>query len=113
MDNTQSLKKQLEALGRLQHFLEGYLEELDDTMERYKKRVEELHVEGLSNEVYQKYSSDNYSRDRYYIHSLRKHIEDTDIPYVKRNIVAIEQALGIARGGGGPGVYTGGGGLDF
>lgn len=103
----QSLKKQEEALRKLQHFLEGFQEELIDTMERYKKRVEDLHVDGLSNEVYQKYSSDNYSRDKDYIHSLIKHIEDTDIPYIKKNLGATEINIGAASGA----TYSGG--LDF
>ncbi|KWW26266.1 MAG: hypothetical protein F082_87 [bacterium F082] len=105
--STQSLKKQLEALQKLQHFLEGFQEELIDTMERYKKRVEELHIDGLSNEVYQKYSSDNYSRDKDYIHSLIKHIEDTDIPYIKRNLGATDVNITTASGA------TFSGGLDF
>ena len=105
--DSQSLRKQKEALGKLQHFLEGFQEELIDTIERYKKRVEELHVDGLSNEVYSKYSNDHYSRDKDYIHSLINHIQYTDIPYIKRNIDATEQNIGTASGA------SYGGGLDF
>lgn len=94
----QSLEKQQEALKGLKTFLEEFVNDLKDKIDHYKKRVEELHGEGLSNEVYNKYSSDNYSRDKDYIHSLIKHIEDTDIPYINRNIGATEENIGTASG---------------
>ncbi len=102
----QSIQKQQEALQRLKHFLEGFQEELIGTMDRYKKRVEDLHVDGLSEEVYRKYSGDNYSRDKDYIHSLITHIQNTDIPYINKNLGATEENKIAASGAS----Y---GGLDF
>ena len=94
----QSLQKQQEALSALQHFLENFKEELLSTMERYKGHVNRLHESGLSNEVYQTYLGNYYSSDRSYIQSLINHINDVDIPYIRKNLGSTEANKATASG---------------
>lgn len=98
MATHQSLQKQQEALQELKNFLEAFKEELTARMEGYKRRVEKLHDTGLSNEVYNHYSNDNYVNDKTFINNLIRHIDDTDIPYINRNLGATEDSKETARG---------------
>lgn len=82
----QSLAKQQAALQELKSYLGMFKEELEENLRRYRARVENLHGDGLSNEVYQTYLGSYYERDRSYIDSLIRHMEDADTKYLNDNL---------------------------
>lgn len=94
----QSLKAQEEALQELKSFLNEFAIDLGNKLKTYKMRVDKIHDNGLTNEVYYHYLNDNYSQDKSYINNLIKHIENTNIPYINKNIGATEDSKETARG---------------
>lgn len=97
MSSTQSLAKQQAALSKLKHYLENFKEELEDNLRRYRNIVDELHGDGLSNEVYSTYLNSYYERDRSYIDSLIRHMEEADAKYISDNLVKNEENIDVAR----------------
>lgn len=98
----QSLELQQQALYSLQNYLSLFKDTLVENLERYGNIVENLHQDGLSNEVYQTYRNSYFERDRAFIRSLIDHIENSDEPYIVNNL----EATGINK-------EVAGRGLDF
>ena len=98
MPQHQSLQKQEEALKALREFLVSFTEDLESKIKSYKRRVDNIYDTGLSNEVYNHYSNDNYVSDKNHINSLIRHIKETDIPYIDKNLGATKGSKETASG---------------
>lgn len=91
--STQSIQAQQQALYQLQYYLKDFKVTLLENLERYRNIVENLHQEGLSNEVYNTYLGSYFEHDRVCIQQLINHIESSDEPYIVSNI----EATGVNR----------------
>lgn len=81
-----SLERQQAALYRLKGCLEGFKNELQDQLRRYRAVVDSLKEQGLAQEVYSTYLNSYYEKDRYYIELLIRHMEEADTKYVNDNL---------------------------
>lgn len=97
MTTYQSLEAQLRALEKLKNYLEVFTEELQENLDRYHRSVEEIRQDGLANEVYNTYLSQNFYRDKSHIDQLINDIETYDIPYLFNNIEKATASLDAAR----------------
>ncbi len=95
----QSLELQQAALVRLKAELESFKVTLMDQMERYRRTVDLLKEDGLSREIYNTYLNTYYERDRAYVNSLINHIDETDVPYVIRNLEQAGGSIEVAHMG--------------
>lgn len=95
----QSLELQQAALVRLKAELESFKGILLDQMERYRRTVDLLKESGLSREIYNQYLNTYYERDRSYVNSLINHIDETDVPYVEKNLQQAGGSIEVAHMG--------------
>lgn len=92
----QQLKVQLQQLNQLGKFLQTFEQELQKNKQEYSKRLQALAQAGLAQEVEKNYAP-NYAHPKLKaIDQLVNEIMTRDIPYVKKNIQAIQQAITAA-----------------
>ena len=89
----QDLQRQLDALFELRGFLEKFRGELEGLLDGYRNRTHNLRESGISNEVALNYESSCYTVNEGYLKQLIHNIMADDLPYIHRQIEAVQDAI--------------------
>ena len=93
----QSLYIQRDALFELRGFLESFRSELVSQLNGYRNRIQNLRESGISTEVAHNYESSYYTVNEGYLKQLVHNITEDDLPYINRQIEAIQNLIDTAR----------------
>jgi len=97
MQEYQKLYKQLEALNKLKSFLEKYRLELDTQLGIYRGWCQNMQQEGVPTQVALSYVNDHYKNNESCIKRTIDNIDQKDLPFIKRQIKNVEDALEALR----------------
>lgn len=95
--SSQRLNVQLQQLQELGKFLQKFDQILQKNKQDYTKRLEALSQSGLAQEVEQNYGPNYATPKLKAIDQIVNDISTRDIPYVKKNLQAIQQAINAAK----------------
>ena len=88
-----SYDEQISLLEQLQAYLRNFQDGLTTVSANYANKVNELGDSGMMRETYQAFSGQQLAETRQLIQNLVSHIEQDDIPAVKKEIQNCQEAL--------------------
>lgn len=88
-----SYDEQISLLEQLQAYLRNFQDGLATVSANYANKVNELGDSGMMRETYKAFSSQQLAETRQLIQNLVSHIEQDDIPAVKKEIQNCQEAL--------------------
>ncbi len=89
----QDLQRQLQAMQSLRASLVKFIADLNDLSGKYNASVNSLREAGLPVQVAEKYMDTYQQRNTSSLGNLIQMVENEDIPYVNRNIEALEDLI--------------------
>lgn len=89
----QNLQQQLQALETLRSQLIQFNNSLNELSERYNSSVNALVESGLPIQISENYSNSHQQRNSSAIASLVHMVEEEDIPYINRNVEALQELI--------------------
>lgn len=93
MSQATSYARQIELLSHLRQSLIQCQEDMWNNALNYQKAIEFLHGEGMMDETYRDFVSEQVEPTCALIRQLVDHIGDSDIPAVDREIAFLDQKL--------------------
>ena len=95
----QDLEVQLAALRELESFLSQFNESMREKSVEFYNRFRNIRESGLATQIADNYEANFADPNLQNLRYLIANITDKDLPYIKENIAATEQALDRARMG--------------
>ncbi len=99
MASSQQLQLQLQQLQAMESFLMQLNQIIEQNIKTYKDKMKLLRQSGMPVEVCDTYEGKYQNPKTSQLTKIQQEIAQADIPYIKRNIVQMEQALMTAKKG--------------
>ena len=93
MTNIQIYQVQEQQLTELANFLQKFDGEIQETMEDYRRQVENMYEQGLPQETYQKFQVDHIDAVNNLVQKIVSHIESQSLPFIRINIQRIRELI--------------------
>ena len=89
----QVLHVQERQLTELAHFLNHFKMEIQEKMLNYQKQVENMHVNGLPQETYEKFQIEHIDVTNSFVQQIVDLIETQSVPFIQGNIQRMQEMI--------------------